>query len=132
MPIKINAGIGGFESPAVDYSQLKLTLDELLIDSPSSTWLGISSGHSMRGVGINDGDVLVIDRAKERRSGSIIVANLNGEFCVKIWQVPNQLLSSRQVDEYDCYTINDGEDFSIEGVVIRCVKLFTPCHLFVA
>ncbi len=52
IPISASAGITGFESPATDYRQLPLSLDELLIEHPSSTFIGLANGDSMEGVGI--------------------------------------------------------------------------------
>jgi len=62
IPISASAGITGFESPAAEYSQLRCTLDEILIDHPSSTFIGKACGDSMEGVGIFDGDLLIVDR----------------------------------------------------------------------
>jgi len=62
IPISASAGITGFESPAAEYSQLTCTLDEILIDHPSSTFIGKACGDSMEGVGIFDGDLLIVDR----------------------------------------------------------------------
>ena len=52
IPIRARAGITGFESPAEEYRQLPLSLDELLIDHPSSTFIGRANGDSMEGFGI--------------------------------------------------------------------------------
>ena len=52
IPLKAQAGIAGFESPAAEYTQLTLTLDQILIDHPAATYLGFVEGDSMTGVGI--------------------------------------------------------------------------------
>ena len=62
IPITASAGITGFESPASDYLQLPLSLDALLIEHPSATFIGKADGHSMQGVGIFNGDILIVDR----------------------------------------------------------------------
>ena len=54
IPIAAQAGITGFESPAAEYSQLPLSLDELLIEHPNATFIGRASANSMRDVGIFD------------------------------------------------------------------------------
>ncbi len=82
IPIFASAGITGFESPASDYRQLPLSLDELLVEHPSATFIGKASGESMQGVGIFDGDILVVDRHVTARDGDVIVANLNGKLSV--------------------------------------------------
>ncbi|CAM3086144.1 hypothetical protein PAT01_32250 [Pseudoalteromonas atlantica] len=57
IPIFIEAGISGFESPATQYKELGLSLDQLLIKHPDATFMGVASGQSMQEVGIFDGDL---------------------------------------------------------------------------
>ncbi len=118
-----SAGITGFESPASDYRQLPLSLDELLVEHPSATFIGKASGESMQGVGIFDGDILVVDRHVTARDGDVIVANLNGEFICKLLDVPRRLLLSAN-DKYSSVAITKHDTFTIEGVVIRSIR----CH----
>lgn len=94
IPIKAEAGITGFESPAAEYQELGLSLDELLVEHPTATFIGIASGDSMVGVGIFSGDLLIVDRALEVRHGDIIVANYNGGFTCKILDKERGLLVS--------------------------------------
>ncbi|WP_133406745.1 LexA family protein [Parashewanella tropica] len=123
IPIFAQAGITGFESPAAEYSQLALSLDELLIEHPSATFIGRASGDSMQGVGIFDNDILIVDRHVNRRHMDIVVANLNGEFVCKIYDANRkQLLSANE--QYQAVRINEYDDFSIEGVIIRSIR----CH----
>ena len=61
IPISASAGITGFESPAKEYAQLPMDLDELLIAHPRSTFIGRACGESMQGGGIFDGDLLIVD-----------------------------------------------------------------------
>lgn len=77
IPIKASAGIIGFESPAAEYSQLNLDLDQLIIDHPSATYIGVAQGESMKGDGIFSGDLFIVDRAQEIKDQDIVVANLN-------------------------------------------------------
>ncbi|WP_241908496.1 S24 family peptidase [Enterovibrio norvegicus] len=98
IPMFASAGITGFESPASDYRQLPLSLAELLVEHPSATFIGKASGESMQGVGIFDGDILVVDRHVTARDGDVIVANLNGEFICKLLDVPRRLLENRGTD----------------------------------
>ena len=83
IPVKAQAGLVGFESPAAEYIEMELSLDELLIDKPSATWIGVAQGNSMELDGIFDGDILIISRAQQVKHMSIIVAVLNGIFCCK-------------------------------------------------
>lgn len=123
IPIPAQAGITGFESPAAEYTQLGMSLDDLLIEHPSSTFIGIAQGESMQDVGIFDGDMIIVDRHETARNGDVIVANFNGEFVCKILDKKRRvLLSSNQ--QYQPVTIHDYDSFSIEGVVTRSVR----CH----
>ncbi|RPA22700.1 LexA family protein [Shewanella frigidimarina] len=123
IPIPAQAGITGFESPAAEYTQLGMSLDDLLIEHPSSTFIGIAQGESMQDIGIFDGDMIIVDRHETARNGDVIVANFNGEFVCKILDKKRRvLLSSNQ--QYQPVTIHDYDSFSIEGVVTRSVR----CH----
>ncbi|WP_286241149.1 LexA family protein [Neptuniibacter halophilus] len=125
IPIRAQAGITGFESPAAEYSELSLTLDQILIDHPSASYLGIVEGQSMTGVGIFPGDLLVVSRAETVKSGDVIVATLNGNFVCKIADIANRrLLSSSETDEP--YQLKEGDDFIVEGVVTRSIRLHRP------
>ncbi len=128
IPISASAGITGFESPAAEYSQLRCTLDEILIEHPSSTFIGKACGDSMEGVGIFDGDLLIVDRHVTPRQDDIIVANLNGEFVCKLLDVRQRMLVSAN-DKIKPVFINDLDSFSIEGVVIRSIRCHRPSYL---
>src|ERR1700722_12166016 len=73
----------GFPSPAADYVEGKLDLNERLIARPAATFIVRVSGDSMRRAGIHNGDLAIVDRSITPRSGQIVVASLNGEFVVK-------------------------------------------------
>lgn len=125
---KASAGITGFESPATDYNQLPLSLDELLIEHPSATFIGQAQGDSMQGVGIFDGDILIVDRHEMVRNGDVIVANFNGEFVCKIIDTRSrQLLSSNEL--HQPIPIHEYDGFSIEGIVTRSIRCHRPSSL---
>ncbi len=73
----------GFPSPADDYVERGLDLNELLIAHPQAGFFARVRGHSMEGVGIHDGDTLVVDRALPARDDQIVIALVNNEFTVK-------------------------------------------------
>ena len=73
----------GFPSPAEDYMDGKLDLNNLLINNPSSTYYVRVVGDSMKNAGIISGDLLVVDRSLEITNNCIVVAFLDGEFTVK-------------------------------------------------
>ncbi|MCH2162745.1 MAG: translesion error-prone DNA polymerase V autoproteolytic subunit [Phycisphaerales bacterium] len=73
----------GFPSPADDYVDRTLDLNEELITRPAATFFLRAGGRSMQGAGIHDGDLLVVDRSISPRPGLVVVAVVNGEFTVK-------------------------------------------------
>lgn len=124
-PNNAQAGIVGFESPATDYAQSSLDLDSLLIDHPSATYFASVDGDSMVNAGIFSGDILIVSRAAPIKNMSIIVANLNGVFVCKYLDKENRCLLSAN-DEFTKYHLSDGDEFQIEGVVIRSIRMHQP------
>ncbi|WP_299007485.1 translesion error-prone DNA polymerase V autoproteolytic subunit [uncultured Shewanella sp.] len=125
IPIYIAAGINGFESPAAEYLQLSLSLDELLVEHPSATFLGFAKGDSMQELGIFDNDILIVDRHVKVNQYDVIVANLNGEFVCKQLDMHRRLLLSAN-HAHQAVRVNDYDQFSIEGVVTRSVRCHRP------
>jgi len=125
IPIYIEAGISGFESPAAEYKELGLSLDQLLISHPDATFVGEAKGQSMQGVGIYDGDVLIVDRSRAAKTGDVIVANYNGCFVCKILDKQKaKLLSASSL--HSPVTITPEDEFQIEGVVTRSIRMHQP------
>jgi len=77
----------GFPSPAADYEELTLSIDDLVDLRAPNVYLVRVSGPSMIGAGIYDGDVLVVNRALEARSGNVVVAYVDGGMTVKRLQI---------------------------------------------
>lgn len=73
----------GFPSPADDYVEKSLDLNEYLISHPAATYFFRVSGDTMRGAGIYNDDILVVDRSLKAKNNSIIIAVINGELMVK-------------------------------------------------
>lgn len=131
IPIPASAGITGFESPAAEYNQLDLSLDELLVERPSSTFFGFANGDSMTELGIFDGDLLIVDRFPVAKHNDVIVANLNGEFICKVLDMTNrQLLSANS--KYSSVRITENDQFTIEGVVVGSIHMFRKSYLLSA
>lgn len=128
IPIAASAGITGFESPAAEYTQLPLSLDELLIEHPSATFIGQAAGDSMEGAGIFDGDILIVDRHVALENGDIVVANINGEFVCKLIDTKHRLLLSSN-EKYQPVAVSSFDSFSVEGVVIRSIRCHRPSKL---
>ena len=80
----ISSGIkAGFPSPAADFDESKISLDNVLVKNREATFYAKASGTSMIGAGIDDGDILVIDRSIEPQNNKIAVCFIDGEFTVK-------------------------------------------------
>jgi len=124
-PIKAQAGIVGFESPASEYTQSSLSLDELLIDHPSATYFAGVDGDSMTSIGIFQDDILIVSRAIKPKHMSIVVANLNGVFVCKHLDLERRALVSAN-DAFNPYFITEGDEFQVEGVVTRSIRMFVP------
>lgn len=125
IPIFASAGIHGFESPAAEYTQAGLDLDDLLIEHPSATFLGQAKGDSMQGVGIFDNDLLIVDRHVQVVDQDIIVANYNGEFVCKLLDARRRMLLSAN-ESVQPVAISEHDTFSVEGVVIRSIRCHRP------
>ena len=108
----------GFPSPADDYIEGRLSLDEHLVQHKESTFFMRVAGDSMRGLGIFDGDLLVVDRAMPATHGSVVIAVVDGEFTVKqlIDSARGRLLRAAHPDYPDVH-IKPEQDLSIWGVV---------------
>ena len=76
----------GFPSPAEQYQDAPLDLNELLVKRPAATYFVRVSGDSMVGAGIRPGDLLVVDRALRPADGDIIIASVDGDFTVKTYR----------------------------------------------
>ncbi len=122
IPILIQAGISGFESPAAEYKELGLSLDKLLISNPDATFFGLAQGESMVEAGIFDGDLLLVDRSEDVKDGDVIVANYNGCFtCKYIDKKYARLLSASP--KYQPVSISLEDEFQLEGVVTCSFRL---------
>jgi DNA polymerase V len=129
IPIYASAGITGFESPAAEYLQQSLHLDEILIEHPSATLIVQAEGDSMQGVGIFDGDILVVDRHLSVKNLDVVVACLNGDFVCKILDVNNRILLSAN-SENEPVSITSNEMFTLEGVVSKSIRCHRPSNIF--
>ena len=77
----------GFPSPAQDYEEPRLHLNDLLIKNPDTTFLAKASGDSMIGAGIKDGDMFLVDHGLTNYKDKVIIACVNGEFTVKRYKI---------------------------------------------
>lgn len=86
-PLMSCAVVAGFPSPAEQYIERPLDLNELLVARPAATYFVRAAGDSMTGAGVQDGDLLVVDRSLEAEDGSMVIACVDGcEFTVKTFR----------------------------------------------
>lgn len=108
----------GFPSPAEDFLEKRLDLNEYLVKNKSATFLIKVHGNSMVNAGIFDGDILIIDRSVQPTSGKIVLGVLNGEFTVKkIDKRKNSLFLMPENESYSPIEVTSEMDFTIWGVV---------------
>lgn len=118
----------GFPSPAQDYMDRSLDFNRELIEHPSATFYARVSGHSMINAGIDEGDIIVIDRSLDPRQNDIVVAFINGEFSMKyldleerdsgrIWLRPGN-------QDFPPIEITPDDTFTVWGVVTKVIKSF--------
>ena len=112
----------GFPSPADDYIEGTLDLNEHLIKRPAATFFVRADGDSMIGAGIHSGDILVVDRSLEPRDRKIVVAVLSGEFTVKrLEKKDGTLRLLPENNAFPSFDIIDDMDFEIWGVVTSVI-----------
>ena len=116
----------GFPSPADDYIENNLSISELLIKNQLSTFLMKVSGESMIEAGINDGDVLVVDRSLEARSRDIVIAIFEGNLTVKrlIIKADGSAILKAENPLYKNILISEYTELEIWGVVTSAIHQF--------
>ncbi|AGR58854.1 MAG TPA: translesion error-prone DNA polymerase V autoproteolytic subunit [Salmonella bongori] len=112
----------GFPSPAQDYVETRIDLNELLVQHPSATYFVKSAGDSMLGAGIGDGDLLIVDSARNPAHGDIVIAAVGGEFTVKRLQLHPVVMLKPENSAYTPIIIGSEDILDIFGVVTFIVK----------
>lgn len=117
----------GFPSPADDYLEQNLDLNEHLIAHPAATFFVRVDGDSMTGAGIYKEDILIVDRSLEPTNGKIVIAVINGEFTVKRIRItPGKVFLDPENPNYKTMEINPNSDFRVWGVVTFCIHKCLP------
>jgi DNA polymerase V len=112
----------GFPSPADDYLEDKLDLNQHLIKHEASTFFVKVRGDSMIGAGIHSGDLLIVDRALEPMDNSVVIAVVNGELTVKrIHKRDGKLALMPDNGDYEPIHITECTDFEVWGVVTHVI-----------
>ena len=115
----------GFPSPADDFAMKRLDLNELLITHPLATFFWQVSGKSMVEAGIDDGDILVVNRALRPRHRDIVVAQVDGGFTVKyLDRRADRVKLVPANPTYPEIVLKEGQELVICGVVTSAVKRF--------
>ena len=125
LPLYTSRIAAGFPSPADDHLEAPLDLNEHLVKHPAATFVVRVDGDSMAGAGIYAGDLLVVDRSLEAKSGSIVVAVVNGELTVKRLWMRNRCV--RLVPENLAYRpieIGDYSELVVWGVVAHVIRSY--------
>lgn len=108
----------GFPSPAEDYIEDRLDLNDHLINHPAATFFVRVAGTSMVDAGIHDGDILVVDRAVEAVDGKVVVAAINGNLSVKrLKQEDDEVYLVSENEDYDDIEVTPHNEFQVWGVV---------------
>lgn len=120
----ISSGIkAGFPSPAADFEESKISLDNVLVKNKEATFYAKASGNSMIGAGIDDGDILVIDRSLEPKNNKIAVCFIDGEFTVKRIKIEEKaIFLIPENSNYKPLKISPENDFIIWGIVTYVIK----------
>lgn len=117
-PLFLSAVAAGFPSPADDFLDGQIDLNQYLVQNAPATFFVRVSGESMTGAGIFPGDLLVVDRSKEAQDGDVVIAAVEGELLVKRLQVRSGgvfLLSEN--DGYAPLEVASPRDLVVWGVV---------------
>ena len=122
LPLAGERVAAGFPSPADDYVEVGIDLNEQLIQHPTSTFFLRVSGESMLGAGIHHGDLLVVDRSLDPRPGRVVVAVLDGEFTLKrLTQHQGRLRLEAANPAYPPLELHRCGDVQIWGVAIHVI-----------
>ena len=119
----------GFPSPAEDYIDVGIDLNEHLIRHPASTFFLRVKGNSMTNAGIQDNDLLIIDRSLDPRPECIVVAILDGEFTLKrLVRRQEMLYLEAEHPNYPPINLNHYENVQIWGVAIYSIHQISPAR----
>jgi DNA polymerase V len=112
----------GFPSPADDYLEKTLDLQELLVQHPIATFFVRAKGQSMLGANIHDGDVLVVDRSLEPHHGKIAIVVIDAEFMVKrLAKRGGKLFLVPENDNFPEVQVTEEMDFEVWGIVTNVI-----------
>lgn len=113
----------GFPSPAADFDETKINLDNVLVKNREATFYAKASGNSMIGAGIDDGDIMVIDRSLEPVNNKIAVCYIDGEFTVKRIKIEKKgVYLMPENKEFHPIKVTEDNQLIIWGIVTYVIK----------
>ena len=117
--------VAGFPSPAEQYQEPPLDLNELLVKRPAATYFVRVEGDSMEDEGIRHGDLLVVDRSLRPASGDVIIASLGGDFTVKRYRRDKDGVRLEPANSrYPVIKLRPGQQLDYFGKVTACIHRF--------
>jgi DNA polymerase V len=117
--------VAGFPSPAEQYLEPPLDLNELLVKRPAATFFVRVSGDSMVGAGIQNNDILVVDRSLRPASGDVIIASVDGEFTVKTYRRDRNGVRLEPANpSFPVIRLKSGQELDYFGKVTACIHRF--------
>ena len=117
--------VAGFPSPAEQYQEPPLDLNELLVKRPAATFFVRVQGDSMIGEGIHDGDLLVVDRSLRPASRDIIIACVDGDFTVKTYRRDKGGTRLEPANpDFPVIHIKPGHQLDYFGKITACIHRF--------
>ena len=117
--------VAGFPSPAEQYLEPPLDLNELLVKRPAATYFVRVEGDSMSGAGISDGDLLVVDRSLRPADGDVIIASVDGDFTVKTYRRDADGVRLEPANPaYPAICLRAGQELDYFGKVTACIHRF--------
>ena len=121
--VKVSAG---FPSPAADYEDKRLDINDYLVQNPVSTFFFPVEGDSMQGAEIFAGDILVVDKSVRPQHGHIVIAFVDGERLVKrLYKRAGRVALVAENPAYPRLDIQEGMDLEVWGVVVGKFKRLT-------
>jgi DNA polymerase V len=121
IPLFSDAVAAGFPSPATDYCERKLDLNDLCIQNPAATYFVRATGDSMIDAGIFPGDVLVIDRSITASHGDIVIVSVNGELTVKQLETKPKIRLVPMNSQYDPIELPEDAELEVFGVATNVI-----------
>ena len=113
----------GFPSPAADYLEEILDLNQVVVKNKAATFYGRVNGSSMKDAGVDDGDILVIDKSLEYRSGALAVCYLDGDFTLKrVKRSQGRLYLVSANKEFSPIAVHENAEFTVWGIVTYILK----------